>query len=99
MVNKTNASLAEILKQEVENKGIGILSYQYLVNILTDYQVFKEQPALKNIIKSMQDNGFIGKITSANIWSIDSRSLAIQFARENGFQLDLVLFGFIRHFE
>lgn len=81
---------AVILKALVEEKGNSILLNPYIVNMLSDYQVLQNQPAIKGIIRALQNQGYMNILIDTNIWEIDSKSVSSRFAYENGFQEDLV---------
>lgn len=81
---------AIILKAIVEEKGSNILLNPYIINVLSDYQALQNQPAIKGIMRALQDQGYMTKLIDTRIWEIDSKSVSNRFAYENGFQEDLV---------
>lgn len=85
-----NNKFAVILKALVEEKGNNILMNPYIVNMLSDYQALQNQPAIKGIMRALQNQGYMNILIDTNIWEIDSKSVSSRFAYENGFQEDLV---------
>lgn len=85
-----NNKFAVILKTLVEEKGNNILLNPYIVNMLSDYQALQNQPAIKGIMRALQNQGYMNILIDTNIWEIGSKSVSSRFAYENGFQEDLV---------
>ena len=85
-------NLLEAIHFVVVNRGGDYLQSRGFINILSDYQVFKDFPAAKHIILNMQANGFIGKILQVSNWGIESKAIAAKYSTEFGAKEDIVLY-------
>lgn len=88
--NSNQHKLADALRRLVHEKGELILLDSQLINVLSDYQVLSGNTAAKNIIKSLQKSGYMTKILQIQNWNLESKSLCTLFAKQNGFQTNLV---------
>ena len=85
-------NLLEAIHYVVVNRGGDYLHDRGFINILNDFQVFKDFPAAKHIILNMQTNGYIGQILQATNWEIESKAIAAKYSTEFGAKEDIVLY-------
>ena len=85
-------NLLEAIHYVVVNRGGDYLKDRGFINLLSDYQVFKDFPAAKHIILNMQANGYIGQILQATNWEIESKAIAAKYSTEFGAKEDIVLY-------
>ena len=83
-------NIPEAIRYVVEKWGVESLGKGSLLNILNDFQVFKDIPAAKHIILNMQQNGYIEKITKISNWELESKSIASKYIIEFGAKDELV---------
>lgn len=85
-------NLLEAIQYVVVNRGRDYIQDRGFINILSDFQVFKEFPAAKHIFLNMQANGYIGKILQASNWGIESKAIAAKYSTVFGAKEDIVLY-------
>ena len=83
-------TLPEAIRYIVEKWGKDYLLDRGFINVLNDFKVLKDIPAAKHIITNMQTNGYMEKITFAQNWELDSKSISIKYADEFGAREDIV---------
>lgn len=104
------------LHDVVEKFGCNILCEDRLINILLDYGAFANNPAIKNILKTMIANDYCRKILDlgkrkrfslssllnqsnkiekpqGEEWKTKIQSHCVDFARQNGYLQDLVVYA------
>lgn len=85
-------SLSEAMRYVVQKWGTTYLQNRGLLNILNDFQVLKELPAAKHIIRNMQENGYMEKLSAISNWELESKSIASQYTNEFGAKEDIVVY-------
>ena len=83
-------SLPEAIRFVVSERGCDYLCQRGFINILDDYHLLKDLPALKNVLLSMQTEGYIQKLVSAKSWDIVSANILHQFINAYGTREDFV---------
>lgn len=83
-------TLPEAIRYVVDKWGKDYLQDRGFINVLNDFKVLKDIPAAKHIITNMQSNGYIEKITLAQNWEVESKSISIKYADEFGAREDIV---------
>lgn len=63
--------LYDAIKEIVKLKGKDIITDSALLNYLNDYHAFEDNPAFKQIVKSIIDNGYTNRILSINATNTD----------------------------
>lgn len=89
-VDANPKTLPEAIRYVVVKWGKGYLLDRGFINVLNDFKVLKDIPAAKHIITTMQTNGYIEKITLAQNWELESKSISIKYADEFGAREDIV---------
>lgn len=84
MQEEAKNTLVLAMQKVVHEKGSSFLLDNKLVNYLSDYQV--RDNAYKNIIKSLQDSGYMEKIIKITNWNLESRAMCAQFSKQYGFE-------------
>lgn len=90
VVENNPETLPEAIRYVVGKWGKDYLGNRGFINVLNDFNVLKDIPAAKHIITNMQSNGYIEKITLANNWELESKSISIKYADEFGAKEDIV---------
>lgn len=85
-------SLPEAVKMIAEERGSNFLCERAFINMLNDYNLLKDIPALKNVFRNMQDEGYIGKMISFTNWELESRSLCAQYIKDFGAKESIVAY-------
>ena len=85
-------SLPEAMRYVVQKWGTTYLQNRSLLNILNDFQVLKELPAAKHIIRNMQESGYMEKFPAISNWELESKSIASQYTNEFGAKEDITLY-------
>ena len=85
-------NLPEAMRYVVQKWGITYLQNRSLLNILNDFQLLKDIPAAKHILKNMQANGYIEKVSKSSNWTLDSKSIAAKYSTEFGAKEDIVIY-------
>ena len=85
-------SLPEAVKMIAEERGSNFLCERAFINMLNDYNLLKDIPALKNVFRNMQDEGYIGKMLSLTNWELESRSLCAQYIKDFGAKESIVAY-------
>lgn len=85
-------NLPDALRYVVDKWGVMYLQNSSLLNILNDFQVLKDMPAAKHIIRNMQANGYIEKISGIKNWELESKSISTKYSNEFGAKEDIVLY-------
>ena len=88
----TTESLPDAIRYVVDKWGCDYLKSRSFLNVLNDFQAFKEIPAAKYIIQNMQANGYVDKLVLVNNWEIESKSIIIKYANEFGAKENLVAY-------
>lgn len=83
-------TLPEAIRYVVGEWGKEYLKNRGFINVLNDFKVLKDIPAAKHIITNMQANGYMEKITLAQNWALESKSISIKYADEFGAREDIV---------
>ena len=83
-------SFPEAVRYVVEEWGVDYLRNRSFVNVLNDFNIFRNLPAAKHILQNMQANGYIEKIIAISNWDLDSKSTIIKYVNEFGVKEDLV---------
>ncbi len=73
-------------------RGLDYLCQRGFINMLDDYHLFKGLPALKNVLITMQSEGYIQKLVSAKSWEFDSASILHQYVNAYGTREEIVAF-------
>ena len=99
----TPNSLPEAILMIAEERGKDFLCGRSFINMLNDYRLLKDIPALKNVLVSMQSDGYIQKLINTNSWELESANVRTQFVRNYGIREDIVeyairSFGYGLHF-
>ncbi|SEA37684.1 DNA segregation ATPase FtsK/SpoIIIE, S-DNA-T family [Xylanibacter ruminicola] len=91
---KTNEpkDIPEAIKFIVSTLGRASLNNRGFINILNDFHLLKDNPAAKNVLLSMLDEGYIKRMTSVNSWEVESLSICQQYVNEFGTKQNLVSF-------
>lgn len=84
--------IPEAIKFIVSTQGRNFLTNRGFINILNDFRLLKDNPAAKNILQSMLDEGYINRLITVNSWEVESLSICQQYVNEFGTRKDLVLF-------
>lgn len=82
--------LPEALRYIVIKLGKDQLLNRGFINILNDFHILKEMPAVKNVLLTMLTDGYIQKYLAATNWKLDSPSYTLQFAKNYGTNNELV---------
>lgn len=90
MQEEAKNTLVLAMQKVVHEKGSSFLLDNKLVNYLSDYQV--RDNAYKNIIKSLQDSGYMEKIIKITNWNLESKAMCAQFSKLYGFEESKVLY-------
>ena len=85
-------NLPEAFRYVVNKWGADYLNERSLLNILNDFQVFKDIPAAKHILINMQANGYIEKIIQSTNWCLDSKNLAAKYSNVFGAKEEIVAY-------
>ena len=85
-------NLPDAIRFVVQKWGADYLQNRSLLNILNDFQVLKDIPAVKHILINMQSNGYVEKILNASNWELDSKSIAAKYSAEFGAKEDIVIY-------
>lgn len=85
-------NIASAIRIVVQKWGVDYLKNRFLLNILNDYQVFKDIPAAKHILQNMQANGYIDKIIAISNWELESKNMVKQYVNEFGAKEEIVLY-------
>ena len=85
-------NLPEAMRYVVQKWGTTYLQNRSLLNILNDFQVLKELPAAKHIIRNMQESGYMDKFPAISNWELESKSIASQYTNEFGAKEDIVIY-------
>lgn len=99
----TPTSLPEAIMMIAGERGKDFLCSRSFINMLNDYRLLKDIPALKNVLVSMQSDGCVQKLINASSWELDSATVRTQFIRSYGIREDIVeyaiqSFGYGLHF-
>ena len=78
------SDLPEALRYIVVKLGKEQLLNRGFINILNDFHILKEMPAVKNVLLTMLTDGYIPKYLAATNWKLDSPSYTLQFAKNYG---------------
>ena len=84
------SDLPEALRYIVVKLGKEQLLNRGFINILNDFHILKEMPAVKNVLLTMLTDGYIPKYLAATNWKLDSPSYTLQFAKNYGTNNELV---------
>ncbi len=89
---KTNEpkDIPDAIKFIVSTLGRASLNNRGFINILNDFHLLKDNPAAKNVLLSMLDEGYIKRITTVNSWEVESLSICQQYVNEFGTKQNLV---------
>ena len=85
-------TLEKALSYAIDNEGIGMISDPKLKNYLNDLQAY-DTPAVKRIISTMIDEGYMSKIQSSlsnGDYELQFNDLANRLVQVEGFQSELV---------
>ena len=93
-MNKDLNNFAEAIREIVLTFGKGLLCESRVVNILTDYNAFKEVPQAKFILKSMISEGYIEYLIVNKEWNELCDKLLDKFILYTGVQENLVKYVF-----
>ena len=91
-VDNNPETLPNAIRYVVDKWGCDYLKSRSFLNVLNDFQAFKEIPAAKYIIQNMQANGYVDKLVLVNNWEIESKSIIIKYANEFGAKENLVAY-------
>lgn len=89
-----SGSLAMAMRDIVDKRGRDELNSKICVNILDDFQAFKDVPSAKKVLQNIIHEGYMTKALQISSWSLESRSLATKFVYEFGTQEAIVSFVF-----
>ena len=78
------------VKYIIEERGTSCLEDRVFVNILSDFNVLKEIPALKNVLRNMQEEGYMGRFIQLTNWELGSKSICTQYVKDFGAKEGLV---------
>ena len=84
--------LPEAMRYVVQKWGTTYLQNRSLLNILNDFQVLKELPAAKHIIRNMQESGYMEKLSAIGNWELESKSIVSQYTNEFGAKENITLY-------
>ena len=85
-------SLPEAIRLIAEVRGTNFLCERAFINMLNDYRLLKGIPALKNVLVSMQEDGYVQKLITANTWELDSATIRMQYVNTYGTRDDIVAY-------
>ena len=77
-------SFPEAILYVVKEKGRDYLCQREFIDMLDDYHLFKELPALKNILTCMLSEGYIQKLVSTKSWEYDAANIVLQYVNAYG---------------
>ena len=83
-------SFPEAILYVVKEKGRDYLCQRGFIDMLDEYHLFKELPALKNILTSMLSEGYIQKLVSTKSWEYDAASIVLQYVNAYGTKEEIV---------
>ena len=66
----------DILKEIVAQHGPSILKERRLINILKDYNAFKDTPAFRGILTTLITEGYIDRLIDAGAWTPKAEAIA-----------------------
>lgn len=82
----------DAVKFIIEERGSSCIDNKVFINILNDFHVLKEIPSLKNILRNMQEEGYITKLLQLSNWELESRSLCAQYIKDYGAKENIVAY-------
>lgn len=85
-------SLPEAIRLIAKERGTNFLCERAFINMLNDYRLLKGIPALKNVLVSMQDDGYVQKLITASTWELDSATICMQYVRTYGTRENIVAY-------
>jgi S-DNA-T family DNA segregation ATPase FtsK/SpoIIIE len=90
-INKSiPTDLPSAVRYIVEERGASCIEEKLFINILNDFHILKDIPALKNILRNFQEEGYMSKILQFTNWELESQSLCSQYIKDFGAKEDIV---------
>lgn len=84
--------LHEAIKRIVDCDGIEALKNVTIVNLLSDFQAYKDIPAAKFVLRMFISEGYVQKLLAVGTWNNQCQMLANKFVAETGFQNNIADF-------
>lgn len=78
------------IKNILKYQGEAFLLDPKMINALIDFQAYEQHPALKNIFRTLHQDGYIAKIKNAGSWKTSCDQLVYEVERDYAFPHDLV---------
>jgi len=86
--------LHTLLGEVVKTHGRDIINDQRVVNILSDYNVYADNPQFKFIIKNIISEGYSNKILDIQTWDLKADQMVEKFIRTTGIDLQSAQYVF-----
>lgn len=81
--------LHEAIKRIIDSDGANALLNAKIVNILSDFQAYKDEPSAKFILRIFISEGYAQKFLSIGKWNSKCQILINKFVAETGFQSNI----------
>ena len=82
--------LHEAIKRIIDCDGTDALLDVTIVNLLSDFQAYKDEPAAKFVLRMFISEGYVQKIISIGKWNDQCQKLINKIVAETGFQSNIV---------
>lgn len=86
-------SLPEAIMMIADERGKDFLCSRSFINMLNDYRLLKDIPAIKNVLLNMQSDRSVEKLLNASSWELVSSTVATQVVRAYGTREDIVTYA------
>lgn len=78
------------IKNILKYQGEDFLLDPKMINALIDFQAYDQHPALKNIFRTLHQDGYIKKVKDAGKWDASCDQIVYEIERDYAFPHDLV---------
>lgn len=82
--------LHEAIKRIIDCDGTDALLNVTIVNLLSDFQAYKDEPAAKFVLRMFISEGYVQKLVSIGKWNDQCQKLIKKIVAETGFQTNIV---------
>lgn len=86
--------LYDAIKKIIVCDGEKAITDLKIINILSDFQAFKDMPSSKYVLHASIRDGYVKRLLTIGSWNIDTQKLLDKFIFDTGFQHDVAYYVF-----
>lgn len=78
------------IKNILKYQGVDFLLDPKMINALMDFQAYDQHPALKNIFRTLHQDGYVKKVRDAGKWDASCDQMVYEIERDYAFPHDII---------